>query len=103
MHWPVQHTLIKANRYLTLASPSLGILIQSSEITDLTLLSGSRVEVASRQASKYLRLLQQIAIFVRGSMEQLKLEEVSNSPVDPEVRAYVYSLVSAVCELIISY
>ncbi|KAK4694485.1 replication fork protection complex subunit TIMELESS/Tof1/Swi1, partial [Lecanoromycetidae sp. Uapishka_2] len=28
-------------------------------------------------------------------MEQLKLEEVANSPVDPEVRAYVYSLVSA--------
>ena len=27
----------------------------------------------------------------------MEFEETSHSPVDPEVRAYVYSLVSAVC------
>ena len=27
----------------------------------------------------------------------MEIEETSHSPVDPEVRAYVYSLVSAVC------
>ena len=27
----------------------------------------------------------------------MDVEEISHSPVDPEVRAYVYSLVSAVC------
>ena len=32
----------------------------------------------------------------------MEIEETSHSPVDPEVRAYVYSLVSAVCSTLLN-